>query len=337
MGRYRVFRRLGIGLVLALAVAACGDDGGSATTSAGATTVATTAAAITEPETTTTSAAAATTTATPTEDGFPVMVDGVTVPALPKRIISASASHTEMLFAIGAGAQVAATDLFSDYPAKAADTEKFDAFNISVEAVAGLDPDLVILAFDPGDTAAGLEALGIPTLLFDAPATLEDVYEQIVAVGDASGHRDEASTLIDDMRSSIDEILAGVPLVEIPFTYYHELDTSGFTVTSETFIGSLYELVGLENVADPADDVGSGYPQLTTEFLFDADPDFIFLADTKCCGQTAATIAERSGWDVMTAVREGRVIELDDDVASRWGPRVVDFLEIVVAAVYGTP
>jgi iron complex transport system substrate-binding protein len=85
-------------------------------------------------------------------------------------------------------------------------------------------------------------------------------------------------------------------------------------------------------VADAADD-GTGYPQLSAEYLVDQDPDLIFLADTKCCGQSAATVAERPGWSELTAVRAGGVVELDDDIASRWGPRVVDFLEVIVDAV----
>ncbi|RMH67259.1 MAG: ABC transporter substrate-binding protein, partial [Actinomyces sp.] len=118
-------------------------------------------------------------------------------------------------------------------------------------------------------------------------------------------------------------------------TYYHELDDTLYTVTSGTFVGEIYALFGLENVADPADADGSafGYPQLSAEYLVDADPDLIFLADTKCCGQSAATVAARPGWDTLTAVREGHVVELDDDIASRWGPRVVDFARAVAAAL----
>src|SRR4030065_69485 len=119
---------------------------------------------------------------------FPVEVEGTRIPAAPQRIVSASASHTEMLYAIGAGPQVVATDQFSDYPAPAAATPKLDAFNLGVEAVASFDPDLVVLSYDPGDLQAGLTALGIPTLLLAPPATLDDVYGQIGALGEAAGH-----------------------------------------------------------------------------------------------------------------------------------------------------
>ena len=89
-------------------------------------------------------------------------------------------------------------------------------------------------------------------------------------------------------------------------------------------------MLGLENIADPADDGSAyGYPQLSAEYLVAADPDFIFLADTKCCGVDAQSVAERDGWDVLSAVQGGRIVELDDDVASRWGPRIVDLLRVI--------
>jgi iron complex transport system substrate-binding protein len=145
----------------------------------------------------------------------------------------------------------------------------------------------------------------------------------------------EAAAEVDRIRSALEELAASVPERDDPLTYYHEVDDTLYTVTSQTFIGEIYALAGLENVADPADPDGAagGYPQLSAEFLVDADPDLIFLADTVCCGQTAQTVAARPGWDALSAVQAGRIIELDDDIASRWGPRVVDFLETIVAAV----
>ncbi len=106
-------------------------------------------------------------------------------------------------------------------------------------------------------------------------------------------------------------------------------------MTSTTFIGYVYGLFGLVNIADPADADGAafGYPQLNEEFVITADPDIIFLADTLCCAQNAETVAARPGWDQLRAVQNGNVVELDDDVVSRWGPRIVDFVEAVAAAV----
>jgi len=89
-------------------------------------------------------------------------------------------------------------------------------------------------------------------------------------------------------------------------------------------------------LADPDGELG-GFPQLSAEFLVSADPDFIFLADTLCCGQDATTVAARPGFADLTAVRDGRVVELSDDIASRWGPRVVEFLATIVEATAEVP
>jgi len=249
---------------------------------------------------------------------------------LPERIVSLSATHTEILYALGAGDRVVATDLFSNYPAEAAGTAKVDAFNLSVEAVAGLEPDLVVYSFDPGDAGGGFAALGIPAVLFLAPATLEEAYRQILDLGDAVGEPESAAELVAGMEAEIDQIVSGAPEGRA-VTYFHELDSTLYTVTSETFIGRIYALFGMENVADPADD-GTGYPQLSAEFLVTADPDLIFLGDT-AYGESAETVTARPGWSSLSAVQEGRIIELDSDVASRWGPRVVELVRSIAGAL----
>ena len=252
----------------------------------------------------------------------------------PERIVSIAPVATEMLFAIGAGDQVVAVDSLSTYPAEAPVTE-LGAFEPNVEAIAAYEPDLVVLSFDPGDVVAGLEALDIETLLLPTAASLEDTYAQLEQLGEVTGRTEDAAAEVERIRAALEELAASVPERDDPLTYYHEVDDTLYTVTSQTFIGEIYALAGLENVADPADPDGAagGYPQLSAEFLVDADPDLIFLADTVCCGQTAETVAARPGWDALSAVQAGRIIELDDDIASRWGPRVVDFLEAIVAAV----
>ena len=257
--------------------------------------------------------------------------DGSTSPEAgpPKRIVSLSPTATEMLFAIGAGSQVVAVDSNSNYPKEAPRTD-LSAYQPNLEAIAGYKPDLVVYSDDPGELAAGLGKLSIPAMAEPAATSLDGTYAQIDQLGQATGHEAEAARLTATMKAEIAKIVAAWR-PERHLTYYHELDKNLYTATSKTFIGQLYSLLGLENVADLADKDKSGYPQLSAEYLVKADPDLIFLADTKCCGQSAKTVAARDGWDKITAVRSGGVVELDDDVASRWGPRVVDFLKIIAA------
>jgi len=252
----------------------------------------------------------------------------------PERIVSIAPVATEMLFAIGAGDRVVAVDSLSTHPAEAPVTD-LSAFEPNVEAIAEFEPDLVVLSFDPGDVVAGLEALGIDTLLLPTAMSIDDAFAQFEQLGAATGRVAEAAEEVLRIRTELDGLAASVPEREGPLTYYHEIDDTLFTATSQTFVGEIYALAGLENVADPADPDGAagGYPQLSAEFLLDADPDLVFLADTVCCGQSAETVAARPGWDALTAVQAGRIVELDDDVASRWGPRMVDFLATIVDAV----
>jgi iron complex transport system substrate-binding protein len=265
---------------------------------------------------------------------YPVTIDApdgkLVIDRQPQRLVSLSPTATEMLFAIGAAHQVAAVDSNSNYPEEAPRTD-LSAFEPNLEAIAGYKPDLVVYSDDPGELAAGLKKLAIPALRQPAARTLDDTYAQLDQLGRATGHPAEATRLAATMRGEIAKLAAARPAR--PLTYYHELDKNLYTATSKTFIGQLYGQLGLRNIADAADKDASGYPQLSAEYVIKADPDLIFLADTKCCRQTAMTVAARDGWDRVTAVRTGGVVALDDDVASRWGPRVVDFLKTVAARV----
>jgi iron complex transport system substrate-binding protein len=275
--------------------------------------------------------------ASPTSDtsSFPVTVEGtngeVTIDDRPMRIVSLSPTATEDLFAIGAGEQLIAVDDQSNFPPEAPVTE-LSGFEPNVEAIAGYQPDLVVFATEPGDLGSSLEALGVTALQLDAAPTLEVAYDQIEQLGLATGHAAEAEAVVDDIRSQVDELVAGAD-PSAGLTFFYELDDTFYSVTSKTFIGQLFELLGLENIADAAGRGSGGYPQLSAEYIIQSDPDLIFLADTKCCGQSPETVSGRPGWDQIAAVSDGGVVSLDDDVASRWGPRVVDLLlEIATAA-----
>src|SRR5690606_26541446 len=137
-----------------------------------------------------------------------------------------------------------------------------------------------------------------------------------------TGHVDEAQRLIEEMSSEVDAIVADAPERDEPLTYYFEIDNTLYAYTSESIVGSLLEMIGLENIA-VGDDPSQVTVQLSPEFIVDADPDFIFLADAQY-GESAETVAAREGWDELTAVQTGRVVELSPDIHSRWGPRLVD-------------
>ncbi|MEQ1874289.1 MAG: ABC transporter substrate-binding protein [Ilumatobacteraceae bacterium] len=249
----------------------------------------------------------------------------------PKAIISLSPSSTEQLFAIGAGAQVIAVDEYSDYPAEALELpHDLSGFEPNVEAIAALEPDLVVM--ESTAIQEQLEELGIAVFVALAPATLDDLYTQLEQLGAATGHIGEAAELVAQMQVDVEAALAAVPEQTESLTIYHELDPTYYTVTSGSFIGQVYTMFGLSNIADGVEP-GNDYPQLNAEYIIASAPDIIFLADTKYAGESADTVAARAGWDAIPAVANGNVVPMDDDIASRWGPRIIDYIKAVSAAL----
>jgi iron complex transport system substrate-binding protein len=255
-----------------------------------------------------------------------------------QHIVSLSATATEMLFAIGAGKQVVAVDDQSNFPAEAPKTD-LSAYTPNIEAISTYKPDLVIIGGDTKDLKAGLEKIGVKVLVQPAAITVDDTYKEMLELGDITGHRADAETQVSSIKQGLTDAVKDLPARTTPLTYYYELDNTLYTVTSKTFIGSLFTLAKLNNVADPADANGSngGYPQLSAEFLVQANPDLVFLADTKCCQQNETTFAARPGFAGLKAATQHHVIPLDDDIASRWGPRIVDLLKAIVAAAKSVP
>jgi iron complex transport system substrate-binding protein len=247
--------------------------------------------------------------------------------AKPTRIVSLSPTATEMLYAIGAGRQVKAVDDQSDYPKNAPKTD-LSGFNPNVEAIAAYRPDLVVMSDNSVEDR--LKQLGIKVLVQPAAANLNQSYAQIRALGKATGRQSNATRLVDTIKSGIADVKAQVPKRSKKVTVYYELDDTYFSATSKTFIGQVLSLAGLSNIADQAQGGAPDYPQLTSEYIVSTSPDYIFLADGTCCGQTPEVVAARPGWANITAVRDKHVFAVNDDLASRWGPRVVDLLRTIV-------
>jgi iron complex transport system substrate-binding protein len=269
---------------------------------------------------------------------FPVTVTAANGPVhvrtRPTAIISLSPTATEMLYAIGAGHQVKAVDTNSDFPPQAPRT-KLNGFSPNLEAIVGYKPDLVVTSNDTGGLVKRLTALSVPVLVLPPATSLSGVYTELDQLGKATGHQGAARQEDATLRRQIAGITAAAPHRATPLTYYYELDQTYYSVTSDTFVGKLLGLLGMKSIADQAKGAAAagGYPQLSSEFVVRANPDYIILADTVCCHQDAASIARRPGWARLTAVRAGHVIGLNDDIASRWGPRITDLLRTVQTAI----
>ena len=281
--------------------------------------------------------------------GVPLVAAGATTPG-PQCIVSLSPTATETLYAIGAGPQVQAVDKDSNFPTTGLPpaSKRIDALNPSVEAILGIcrsspthpstKPDLVIISYDANSIKEKLRALGVHVIEQDAPANLGGAYAQIRELGVLSGHVEAARRLATTIAASVNADVASVPAhPNKTINVYYELDPTFYSVTSATFVGLLLKKLGLVNIADAqATSADAGYPQLNAEYVVSANPQLIFLADTVCCQVTAATLAQRPGFSAVSAVAHHHVVSLNDDVASRWGPRLALLMKRITLGVRAT-
>ena len=301
-----------LALLLALA-AACGDDGdgGGASLSPTATRAATVAA-----------------------QSQLTLTDGlgrsVTLTAVPQRIASLSPAATEILFAVGAGDQVAAVDMFSNYPPEATTREKLDAFQPSVEAIAGAQPDLVLVFYDPGNLVEGLTNANLTVFFLETPTSVEGVLDQIRVLGKVTGHPQEAEGLVESMQEDISAVQERLAAVEQGPRVFHEVDNQLYTVAPDSFVGNLYTILKAQNIAAGT---GQAFPQLSQEAIIEADPEVIILGDA-VGGESPETVKARPGWGSISAVKNDRIYVVDPDIVSRPGPRLADALETLAQALY---
>ncbi|MBR7839543.1 ABC transporter substrate-binding protein [Actinospica durhamensis] len=272
---------------------------------------------------------------------FPVTLTAsngkVTLSGRPTRIVSLSPTATEDLFAVGAGSQVVAVDKDSDYPADVPKSN-LDSLTPNAEAILKYQPDLVVASEDSNGLVAALTKVGVPVLIEPAAATLTDAYDQILQLGTATGHDAAAASTVASMKSQIATSVKQAGSQHADLSYYWELDPTYYSATSSTFIGQIVGLFGLKDIADKAAKASDGgYPQLSSEYIVQSSPSVVFLADTVCCGASATSVAARPGWSSITAVKVDDVVGLNDDVASRWGPRLTQLVAEIAAAVEKAP
>jgi len=263
---------------------------------------------------------------------FPVTIESDggawTIESAPERVVSLSPTATEILFAIGAGEQVVAVDNYSYFPDEAPVTD-LSGFDPNVEAVIAFEPDLVVISNDANDLVASLTALDIPVLVSAAPADIEGGYATMAELGLATGHIDETAEVVTNLRAEISAAFEAAPSTEV--RVYHELGDALYSASSFGFVGSIYAEMGAINIADEADPDQTGFPQLTEEFIVTADPEMIVITDQ--AGYTAEDLAARPGWGEVAAVSTGNIVTVNTDIASRWGPRLPQFIEAVAAAL----
>jgi iron complex transport system substrate-binding protein len=277
-----------------------------------------------------------------TVPAFPITVQrsdakALTIEKPPARIVSLSPGATEIIYAIGAEGSLAAVDNQADFPDAAKNfPAKVDAYEPNLEAIAGLNPDLVVIATDSAGIVGKLDALNIPVLYSDIDTsvkTVDDVLGQIRLLGQVTGHTEQAVAIINDLGprvKAVRDALQGTNQANNP-KIYHELDSTFYTVSNASFIGDLYNILRVNNIA--GDGGGQAYPQMTQEAIIAANPGVIILADEEF-GVTVDSVKARPGWDATDAVKDGAIYGIDPDIISRPGPRIVGALEQLAKYIY---
>ncbi len=247
---------------------------------------------------------------------------------VPHRIVSLSPTMTEDLFAIGAGKQVVAVDNQSNYPKRAPRTS-LSGYTPNVEAIANYHPDLVLISYDPANFAAQLRQLGIKVVIVAAATNLKQAYGEILGLGRLTGHDRGAAAVVRSMRSTWRRSWRACR--RRAATCASTTSSTRRTTRPRRRRSSAASTSSSASGTSPTRRAAraTGYPQLSGEYIVAQNPQIIVLADTRCCGQTYASVAARPGWSTISAVQHHRVVLANDDVASRWGPRIVQFARTV--------
>jgi len=238
------------------------------------------------------------------------------------KIISLSTTHTEIIQSLEAQDTLIAVDAFSevDFP-----VQRIDAYTVTAEELAPLNPDMVIVAFDFNGIVEGLESQKINYLLLPPAKNFDDVYSQISTIGELVNKKSEASVKIREMKSEINQILNNANYENI--SVYHEIGYSYgiYSVNKESLIGEIYNALGVSNIANSEEDpYGSGYPALTEEMVIESNPDYIVVGHSDYLNKD---LSIREGWENITAVVNSNVFFLDDTLASNWGTTTVQLVE----------
>ena len=238
------------------------------------------------------------------------------------KIISLSTTHTEIIQSLEAQDTLIAVDAFSevDFP-----VQRIDAYTVTAEELAPLNPDMVIVAFDFNGIVEGLESQKINYLLLPPAKNFDDVYSQISTIGELVNKKSEASVKIREMKSEINQILNNANYENI--SVYHEIGYSYgiYSVNEESLIGEIYNALGVSNIANSEEDpYGSGYPALTEEMVIESNPDYIVVGHSDYLNKD---LSIREGWENITAVVNSNVFFLDDTLASNWGTTTVQLVE----------
>jgi iron complex transport system substrate-binding protein len=238
-----------------------------------------------------------------------------------QRVVSLSTTHTEIIQTLGGENLLVGIDSFSESELP---IEKIDAFTVTADELVNLNPDLVIVAFDFNGIIDGLEALNLNYVLLPPARNFDEVYRQIMEIGNLINKSEESIDLVSEMENDVAEIIENFSAQNVKV--FHEIGyTYGiYTVNENSFIGEIYNLLGVDNIANFKEDpFGSGYPEFSEEEILMANPNLIIVGHSDYLNKDLST---RVGWEEITAIQSGNLFFLDENLANNWGTNTVDLL-----------
>lgn len=253
-----------------------------------------------------------------------------------QHIVSIAPSNTEILFAVGAGDLLVGRDDFSDYPEAAIEVPSIGSTygDLNVEAIVGLDPDLILVAdINPPEQIQAMEEVDLLVFVLGNPSDFEGLFENLEIVGILTGHEAEAQALVEGLRTRFDNITSILAGVE-PVRLFYEIDGSDpsapWTTGSSTFQQLIFELAGGDNIASDLE----GWGQLSLEEIIVRDPEVILFGTGPFVPTTVEILSSRPGWGDITAVKEGQVFGVNTDLLDLPGPRLIEGLEAVAKILH---
>lgn len=238
-----------------------------------------------------------------------------------QRVVSLSTTHTEIIQTLGGENLLVGIDSFSESELP---IEKIDAFTVTADELVNLNPDLVIVAFDFNGIIDGLEALNLNYVLLPPARNFDEVYTQIMEIGNLINKSEESIDLVSEMENDVAEIIENFSAQNVKV--FHEIGyTYGiYTVNENSFIGEIYNLLVVDNIANFNEyPFGSGYPEFSEEEILMANPNLIIVGHSDYLNKDLST---RVGWEEITAIQSGNLFFLDENLANNWGTNTVDLL-----------
>jgi iron complex transport system substrate-binding protein len=261
----------------------------------------------------------------------------VTLKGPAQRIISLAPSNTELLYEVGAGAQVVGRDAFSDFPpeAKALTSVGGSMGNYDLDAIAALKPDLILAAqINTPEQVKSLENMGLTVFYLNNPEHMVGLYQNLKLVGTLTGKSDQAEALIQSLELRFKDIVDKLPTITTHYKVYYELDATDpsmpFTAGPGSYIHILLETAGDQNIGAS---LSSPFSQISSEEVIRQNPDFILLGDA-VYGVTVESVMQRPGWSAINAVKNNRVFAFDDNIVNRPTARIVDAMEMLIRILH---